>query len=325
VTEFAPLPAAIAGRTADPAAAARLTARVTTLSVLVALGLSAVKLWGWRATGSTALLASFGDSALDLVAAGLTYWAVRYAVAPPDDDHRFGHGKAEAFASLWQAGLMLVSAALIGREAAVRLVDPRPIQAEGAAAAIMGVSIVMTLVLLAVQARVIAATGSLAVKGDRAHYAADLASNLAALAGIGAARLSGDARFDAAGGLFVAAWLAWGAYGLVRESSHHLMDRELSDAERDAIRRVALDDPQVIGVHQLKTRASGPSIHVQMHMELDPYQTLEAAHVTVHAAEQRIRRAFPGCDVLIHADPAGLSEDHDDPFPEDRITAPAAR
>lgn len=309
---------------ADPAASARLTARVTTLSVAVALTLAAIKLVGWSATGSTALLASFADSALDLVAAGLTFWAVRYAVIPADDDHRFGHGKAEAFASQWQAGLMIVSAVLVGRESVERLLHPTAVRAEGVAIAIMAVSVVATLGLLAVQARVIRATGSLAVKSDRAHYVADFASNIAAVIGIGVARLTGDPRWDAAGGLLVALWLAWGAVGLVRESSRHLMDKEIEEPMREAIRAVALDDPQVLGVHQLKTRASGPFLHVQMHMELDPYQTLEAAHVVVHAAETRIRKAFPGMEVLIHADPAGLSEDHDDPF-EDDLATPLVR
>ena len=290
---------------------ARLTALATTVSVLTAVTLTLIKVVAWRAGGSTSLLASAADSALDLVAALGAFWAVRYAVAPPDAEHRFGHGKAEAFAGLLQAGLVVASAALIGREAAARLADPHPVTAEASGLVVMLISIAATGALISLQGWVVRRTRSVAVAGDRAHYAADLVSNLAAIAGLGLTRLTGEPRWDAAAGLIVAVWLTWGAVSVFRAAGREIMDRELDDAERAEILKLATDDPRVLGVHQVRTRASGPFLHVQMHMDLRPEQSLLEAHDVIEAAERRILAAFPSADVLIHPDPFGHGEEHD--------------
>ncbi len=314
-TEAHPTPGARPGGLA-PDASAALTARVTQFSLGLAILLTLLKALAWRLSGSVALLASLGDSALDVFAAAATFFAVRYAVAPADAEHRYGHGKAEAFASLLQAGLVFASGALIGREALDHLLQPRPVEAEVFGMGVMAFSMVAVVVLVAAQNRVLKKTGSIAVHGDRAHYLADLVANGAAFAGLGAAALFKDTRFDAAAGLFVAVWLVWGAVGVFREAAHQLMDKELDDAEREVIIELAGNDPAVRGVHQLRTRASGPFIHIQMHMDLDPDLTLEAAHRIVVRAENRLLEAFPAADVLIHADPSGRAEPHGGVFGE---------
>ena len=296
------------------AESAKLTARVTWLSVTVGLSLMLLKVGVWWFSGSVSLLASAADSGLDFVAALGTFWAVRFAVKPADAEHRYGHGKAEAFASLLQAGLVFASAALIGREAITHLINPTHVQDEGWAVVVMFVSLAATLGLVQAQGWVIAQTRSVAISGDRAHYLADLVSNVAAIVGLGLARLIGSPRWDAAAGIFVAGWLIWGAIGVLRQASNELMDREVDEAERLEILRLAKDDPNVLGVHQFRTRASGPFLHVQMHMELRPEQSLHEAHQIVEAAEDRILAAFPDTDLVIHADPYGLSEDHDVEF-----------
>ncbi|MCU6453386.1 cation diffusion facilitator family transporter [Sphingomonas sp. A2-49] len=293
---------------------AKLTARVTWLSVSVGLSLALLKAAVWWRSGSVSLLASAADSGLDFVAALGTFWAVRVAVLPADAEHRYGHGKAEAFASLLQAGLVFASAALIAREAITHLLRPQPVQDQGGAIIVMIVSVAATLALVRAQASVIAQTRSVAIKGDRAHYVADLVSNAAAIVGIGLARLSGEARWDALAGVLVAGWLIKGAINVLREASNELLDREVDEADRHQILKLALDDQQVLGVHQFRTRASGPFLHIQMHMELEPDQSLAAAHEIVEAAEHRILAAFPSADLVIHADPFGLSEHHDRDF-----------
>jgi ferrous-iron efflux pump FieF len=299
-----------------PAEAAALTRRVTTLSVIVAAVLIVVKFVAWQASGSIAVLASLADSGLDLVASLVTFFAVRYAAAPPDAEHRFGHGKAEAFASLTQAGLVFASAALVGEEAIRHLITPRPIEAEGVAMTVMVISTVLTAGLMYAQTQVLKRTGSIAVSGDRAHYAADLASNLIAFIGIGAVALTGLTRLDAAAGLIVALWLVWGAVGVFRQASSQLMDHELSEESRARILDLATADPRIKGVHQLRTRASGPYIHMQMHADLDPDLTLEQAHQVIVAAENRILQAFPAADIIIHPDPRGRAEPHGGAFAE---------
>lgn len=300
----------------DPATSVALTGQVTLFSVATAGVLVLIKLAGWWQSGSVAVLGSLADSGLDLVASLATFFAVRYAVAPPDAEHRFGHGKAEAFASLLQAGLVVASAALVGREAVQRLAHPQPLAASGWALAAMAVSTMLTGALIWAQTLTLRKTASVAVSSDRAHYTADLATNIAALAGIAGAAWLGWGWLDGAAGLLVAVWLAWGAIGVLRESSRHLMDRELNQDDRETVRALVAEDTRIGLVHQLRTRASGPFVHMQMHIELDPQLTLDAAHRIIIAAEKRILGVFPAADIIIHADPRGRAEAHAGAFAE---------
>ena len=299
-----------------PAETSALTRRVTLYSVATATILVVLKLGAWLASDSVALLASMADSGLDLIASLGTFFAVRYAVAPPDQEHRFGHGKAEAFASLMQAGLVFASAALIAREAIGDLFGPHPLQSEGWAIAVMVISTALTALLLVAQTRVLKQTASVAVSGDRAHYATDLASNIIALAGIAASAALGLNNLDAVAAILVAALLLWGAVSVFREASGQLMDRELSDEARARIVDLMTEDPRVSHVHQLRTRASGPFVHMQMHIDLDPQLSLENAHQVIVAAEKRVLAAFPSADIIIHADPRGRAEPHGGAFAE---------
>jgi cation diffusion facilitator family transporter len=299
-----------------PAQTSALTRRVTLYSVTTASVLVAIKIVAWQLSGSVAMLASMADSALDLVAALATFWAVRFAATPPDAEHRFGHGKAEGFASLVQAGLVFASAALIGREAIGDILHPQLIAQSNLALGVMLVSIVMTAMLIAAQNRVLRQTASVAVSGDRAHYAADLASNVIALIGIGLSVWLGIHSLDALAALAIAAILLWGAVGVFREAGGQLMDHELPDDVRARIVQLMIADRRLTDVHQLRTRASGPYVHIQMHVDLDPDLTLEAAHQVIVAAEKRVLDEFPAADILIHADPRGRAEPHGGAFSE---------
>jgi cation diffusion facilitator family transporter len=297
---------------------AALTRAATVASVAVAVVLLAAKGAAWIASGSVAVMASTADSGLDLLASTVTFFAVRYAAAPPDAEHRFGHGKAEAFASLLQAGLVFASAALIAQEAVRHLVQSGPLAHETWAVASMAVSIVLTAGLVGLQTRVLTRARSVAVSADRMHYLTDLASNVIALVGVGAASLFRTPAIDAAGGLGVAAVLLWGAVSVFREAADQLMDHELPDDDRAAIIELARADPQVVAVRNLRTRASGPILHMQMHASLTPDLTLEAAHKVVVAAEGRILARFPAADIIIHADPHGRDEPHGGAFAQPR-------
>jgi cation diffusion facilitator family transporter len=300
----------------DLARTARLTRAVTTLSVATASVLTGVKVVVWLATGSIAVMASAADSALDLVASAATFLAVRYAAAPPDAEHRFGHGKAEAFASLLQAGLVFASGALVGQEAVRHLVRKPPLQHETWALGAMALSILLTAALVAAQTRMLRAGRSVAISADRTHYITDLASNAVALIGVAGASFLNLPVLDALSGLVITAILLWGATSVFRDSADQLMDRELSDEARARITRLARHDPLITDVHQLRTRASGPIVHIQMHAALDPDLSLVEAHRVVVAAERRILEAFPSADILIHPDPFGRSEPHGGAFAE---------
>jgi cation diffusion facilitator family transporter len=297
-----------------------LTRRITLLSVITAAVLVAMKLAVWLASGSVALMASLADSGLDFIASLATFFAVRYAAAPPDAEHRYGHGKAEAFASLFQGGLVFASAALIGREAIVDLITPHPLKAEGWAIGAMALSTLLTAGLIAAQTHVLNRTGSVAVSGDRAHYASDLGSNIIALLGIAASIWLGRNSLDSVAALLVAAVLLWGAISVYREAAGQLLDRELSPESRRRIIELITRDRRIGGVHQLRTRAAGPYVHVQMHIDLDPELTLAEAHTVLVDAEKRVLETFPSADIIIHADPSGKAEPHGGAFAE---TSPA--
>ena len=110
--------------------------------------------------------------------------------------------------------------------------------------------------------------------------------------------------------------LLWGAVSVFREAANQLMDRELPHDEREQIKALVTQDPALTDVHQLRTRASGPYVHMQMHVDLDPALSLQQAHAAVVAAEKRILAEFPSADIIIHPDPRGAAEPHGGAFAE---------
>ena len=295
-------PSPVASPTADPHA---LTRAVTRLSVGVAVVLIVLKAFALGASGSVSILASLADSGLDLAASLATFYAVRWAAAPPDDGHRHGHGKGEALAALFQSGLVFASAVFIGWEAIQRILDPRPVTGGAWGVGVIVISSLLTAWLIWRQQRAIRATGSVAVAADRTHYAADLAANAVVLIGVVSGAWLAAPGLDAAAGLVVAVWLFWGAGGVLRTAADQLLDREAPDEDRTAVTEAVLADPRIAGVHRLRTRRAGSTLAVQMHVNLNGGLTLNDAHRIVSEAEDRIRAARPGADVLIHADPHG--------------------
>ena len=303
-------------------AAHETTRRITTLSVAAAVLLIIMKAFALGASGSVSILASLADSTLDLVASLATFFAVRWAAAPPDEDHRYGHGKAEGLASLVQAGMVLASGVFIGWEAIQRIFDPRPVTSGGWAVGVMVLAIIVTAGLVWMQTQAVKKTGSLAVAGDRAHYAADLAANVVVLIGIISGSFLKAPGLDAAAGLVVAVWLAWGAVNLLKDASSHLLDRAAPEADRAAIVAAVTEDSHIANVHQLRTRMAGQALMVQMHIDLDPDLSLKAAHDIILAAEKRVLAAYPHADILIHPDPRGAAEPHGGAFVAPRPTTP---
>ncbi len=295
---------------ADPIQAAKITRSITWASVLVALVLMVGKLLAFLVTGSVSLLASFADSALDLFASISAFFAVRYAAEPADEEHRFGHGKAESFASMFQALLVAVTAALVAREAIQRLLHPSDITNPQLALLVMAVSIVLTIGLVWLQGRALTKTGSIAVAGDRAHYQADVLANISVVIGIGLASYAGWPMADALIGLGIAFWLIFSAWQVAKGALDQMMDRELPQSERKQIRDIAMAVDGVCSVHELRTRASGLYVHMQFHLDLDPQLTLASAHTIMVEVERRLLQTWPAADILIHPDPKGQAEPH---------------
>jgi ferrous-iron efflux pump FieF len=286
-------------------AAGRLTRRAAIASVAAALFLLVLKLHAVRETGSVAMLGSLADTMLDLVASLVTLVGVRVAAAPADTDHRFGHGKAEAIAALFQTMLIGVSAAGIGWRALDRLLSPTPPAAPDLGIGVSLVAIAVTLALVGYQRSVVRRTASLAIDTDRLHYQSDLLLNLSVIAALVLDAMLRVRGADALFGLGIALWLAWGGLGAARAAIDVLMDREWDEAKRQRLKDTVVGLDGVDGIHELKTRRSGHTDFIQFHIWVDPAMSVLDAHAIVDRVEARVLDVFPGSEVLVHVDPRG--------------------
>lgn len=284
----------------------RLTRSAAYASIAVALFLAVLKGWATWKTGSAAMLGSLADTALDLVASIATLVAVWVAAQPADENHRFGHGKAEALGAFFQVMLITLSAAAIGFRSIEHYLTGRQTAAAEEGIAVSVIAILATLALLAWQRHVIARTGSVAIRTDNLHYKSDLLLNLAVIAALVLDQFLGLKEADPLLGLAIAAWLAWGAWNAASEAIDHLMDHEWPEGQRDAFLQVLARHPDIRGVHDLRTRTSGAHDFVQFHMAVDPHMTVAEAHDLMDEVEARLATEFPGVEVLIHPDPEGL-------------------
>jgi ferrous-iron efflux pump FieF len=244
---------------------------------------------------------------MDAAASLINLFAVRYALRPADAEHRFGHGKAEALAGLAQAAFIAGSSLFLLLQALDRLLHPRPLQALPAGIAVMVFAMVATLLLLALQRAVIRRTGSTAIKADSLHYATDLLTNGVVLIALALAA-AGWPALDPLFAIAVAAYILYSAGRIGWEALQLLLDREAPADLRSEVRAAALDDPRVLGLHDLRTRRSGTTLFVQLHLELDGSLELSRAHAIADAADARIRRRLPRAEVLIHMDPVAPGE-----------------
>lgn len=303
MTQSAPNP--LANRAA-PAQAARLMRVATYASTGVALVLIALKLYAWSRSDSISLLATLVDSCLDALASAINLLAVRHALTPADHEHRFGHGKAEALAGLGQAAFITGSAAFLLVEAAQRLFNPVLPSATALGQAVMVISIVLTLGLVLFQRYVVAKTGSTAISADALHYKSDLLVNAAVIVALFFAA-QGQWLVDPLLALAVGFFILYSAWEIVREAGDHLMDRELPEEEREALKQVLAAQHDLRGYHDLRTRRAGTDTFIQVHIELDDHLNLLEAHVISDRIEEALMVVYPGAEVLIHIDPVSVA------------------
>ena len=281
---------------------ARLLRLATRASVGVACVLIVTKAIAWWLSGSVSMLAGLTDSLLDGVTSLLNLLAVHYALRPADDDHRYGHGKAESLAGMAQALFIAGSAVLIALQAYERLKHPEPVGAPWLSIGVIILSLGLTMALLMLQHRVIKATGSNAVRADSLHYRSDLLLNGSILVALVLASF-GWPQLDAWFGLGIAGYILWSAIQIARESFSVLMDEELPTEVSQHMLELACSVPGVLGAHDLRTRISGSIWYVQLHLELPGELTLSVAHALSDRAAEAIEKAYPRAEVLVHADP----------------------
>jgi len=292
-----------------------LARRAALASVCSAILLGLLKAWAAWTTGSVAVLASLADSVLDLFASLVTLGGVHWASQPADENHRFGHGKAEALAALFQVVVIAVSALAILVRAIERLRGGDISASPESGIAVSMIAIVVTLALTRYQAHVIAKTGSVAIGADRIHYTSDLMLNAAVIAAL-ALDAWGLRGADPVFGIAIAFWLLFGAWRASEAAIDQLMDKEWPEEKRRAFVEVAARNPALRSLHDLRTRSSGNNDFVQFHIAMNPAMTIQQAHDVVEALEKELGDAFPGTEILIHVDPDGHVDEPQNPMIE---------
>lgn len=272
------------------------------------------KLSAWLLTDSSSMLASLTDSLMDISASVINLLAIRYSLVPADDDHSFGHGKAESLASLAQAAFITGSALVLVMNGFSRLVSPQPMEHLGIGLWVTIGALALTLLLVTFQSYVVKRTDSQAIKADRLHYQSDLLLNSGVLVAL-ALSWYGWLWADGLCAILLGIYILRSAMQIGYEATQTLLDRQLPDEERDEISRLTTSVSGVHGLHDLRTRQSGQLRFIQLHIELDDDLPLRRAHAIADEVEALLLKAFPASDVIIHMDPISFVQQGKDQSP----------
>lgn len=281
----------------------KLMRSATYAAVAVAFTLIAIKLFAYYSTNSVAMLSTLVDSMLDLMASFINLVAVRHALVPADSDHRFGHGKAEALAGLFQSAIITGSSVFLLFQAGERLLNPKPVHGSDIGIIVMVISILLTLGLVGYQRYVIRKTNSVAISADSLHYLGDLLINGGVILALILDTVFEWRFADGLFGILIALILLYSAVAIIRSSFADLMDEELGDEERENIKTIVLQQSGVFGIHDLRTRRSGQQVFLQMHIDMDGSISLQDAHTISDAVEARLMAEYPEAEAIVHQDP----------------------
>lgn len=275
-------------------------------SIIVALFLMIIKVIAFGMTDALSILASLLDSFLDIISSIINFFAVRYALNPADDEHRYGHGKAEALAGLGQASLITISVLLLIFESVMRLIEPHSVKHIDIGISVTIISIIFTAMLVGYQSYVVKKTKSLAIKADMMHYKTDFYLNGAILVSLVVTYFTGILQLDSILAIGISLLVLWGVKDIVMQSINQILDRELPDDERKKLYMLAVSHPKVKEIHDLRTRTSGNGVFMQFHIELPPETLLLEAHQISDEVEAHIHKSYPhNIEVFIHIDPLG--------------------
>ncbi|MDG6327359.1 cation diffusion facilitator family transporter [Glaesserella parasuis] len=279
--------------------------RAANFAVIVAATLIIAKAFAWWQTGSMAILAAMTDSLVDLFASLTNMLVLRFALQPADDDHTFGHGKAESLAALAQSAFITGSATFLLLQGIQRLTEPQLVQSSELGVAISLFSIVLTAALVWYQKKVVKLTQSPAIEADSLHYQTDLYMNATILVAM-ILNIYGVVYADAVFAIGIALYILFNAAKMCWEAVQSLLDKALPQEEVDQIWAIALQHPRIIGIHDVKTRRAGAIRFIQLHLELDDHLPLVIAHDITDSLEQKILAVFPHSEVIIHQEPTTI-------------------
>ncbi|HEY3591287.1 MAG TPA: CDF family cation-efflux transporter FieF [Buttiauxella sp.] len=283
----------------------KLVSRAAIAATVMASLLLLIKIFAWWYTGSVSILAALVDSLVDIAASLTNLLVVRYSLQPADEEHTFGHGKAESLAALAQSMFISGSALFLFLTGIQHLAEPSQMKQPLVGVVVTVIALFSTLILVTFQRWVVRKTQSQAVRADMLHYQSDVMMNGAILVAL-ALSWYGWHRADSVFALGIGVYILYNAIRMGHEAVQSLLDRALPDDERQAIIDIINAWPGVKGAHDLRTRQSGPTRFIQVHIEMEDNLPLVQAHVIAEQVEQAILRRFPGSDVIIHQDPCSV-------------------
>lgn len=286
-----------------------LTQRAALISFGVALVIIAMQLYAYYMTNAMVVLASVLESVMDAVASATALFALRQAHRPADENHRYGHGKAEPLVTLGQAAFIAGSGVYFIIQSVSRIIDPEPITQNGLGIQIMLLSSALIIILLVYQHRVVQRTKSLSIKADFLHYLNDVIVNGMVIVSLWLGGSRDWPWLDGTASIIIASYILLAAWQLGKTAAGELMDLELSDPERNHILEIIRANRAVEGVHDLRTRRSGPDIFIEAHVEMAPHMSLVAVHHVTDMIESALKMEFPTAHITLHQEPAGIQDE----------------
>ena len=261
------------------------------------------KTYAWWSTESIAMLSSLTDSLFDVLSSLVNLFAIRYALKPADDDHRFGHSSIEDIAGLSQAAFIVASMLIIMLQAVERLFNPHDLTHADIGLWVSAVAMATTIGLVLFQTMVSRRTGSLIIASDRLHYAGDVLFNAGVLVAFFLSKVFGWGWADPTIAIIIAVVVLWSSRDIGLRAFNNLMNREMPDVEKEKIIAIIQAIPEILDHHNLKTRYSGTKAFIQIHVDIDGNLDFRTAHDITERLEHALLDTFPGAEVIIHPDP----------------------
>ena len=274
-------------------------------ALITAIFLACAKGYIFYLSGSASVLATWVDSIVDVIISCLLFFALRYSFKPADNEHRYGHGKMEGVASLFQGSLMMGAGLFVIFESINRFQNPVTVTHHSMAMIVIVMSLVLSLLVLLVQKRALKKTNSIILEADSAHYRTDIYLNSSVIFALAVHYYNGPQWIDPLMALLIAGYFFFTAFTISKKSVDILMDKELPEHTRQHIFQIAKGHAGVLGMHDLRTRDCGKHFHISFDVELNKDLSLQAAHDIVRGLDEKIMAEYPNAEVIIHMDPEG--------------------
>ncbi len=268
-----------------------------------------IKSYAFYVSGATTMLATLTDSVVDAAVSIMLLLAVHYSLKPADKDHRHGHGKVEGIAALMQGAFLGGAGIFLGFEAFNRFINPEPLSHHGLTIGVASIAIALTFLIIGGQKFALRYAPSLALASDHAHYKTDIFLNGSVIVAMLVDYYGMVSWIDPAFALFIAFYFMYTAVAVTGNSIDMLMDKELPADIRHEIEKLVMQNSQIHGMHDLRTRMSGMNMHISFDVELDPHLTLKQAHDIVRELDHAILAKYPNAEIIIHMDPIGDTAD----------------